>query len=150
MQPKTAGRPAILILGFTHGSQAQTKAWGARVGRRFPAWSIAVLEDVPRLVRGMVSHSIKSSIPKEQYGHFVLVLHGEKELKQAAGFDRPDDAYLLLIDASGRIQWSCHGAPTDAAIDEIARRLAPPQFARLQQQKGRPLRVALESHKPLE
>jgi hypothetical protein len=116
----TGGQPALLIIGFTHGSQAQTKAWSVRVRDRFPAWSIMVLEDVPRMVRGMVRHSIKNSTPKEQYDRFVLVYHGETQLKQAAGFDRPDDAYLLLIDSSGSVRWNFHGPVTDAAVDEIA------------------------------
>ncbi|HKE27604.1 MAG TPA: hypothetical protein VKB88_34855 [Bryobacteraceae bacterium] len=114
---------ALLIIGFTHGSQAQTKAWGLRVHNRFPAWSVAVLEDVPRLVRGMVTHGIKGSVPKEQYDRFILVYHGEKELKQAAGFDRPDDAYLLVIDRAGAVHWSFHGPVTDAAVEQISQHL---------------------------
>jgi hypothetical protein len=122
--PRDLGsKPALLIIGFTHASQAQTKAWGLRVRDRFPTWSIAVLEDVPHLVRGMVSHSIKSGIPKEQYDKFLLVYHGEKDLKQVAGFDHPDDAYLLVIDSAGAVRWSFHGPVTDGAVEEIGRQL---------------------------
>jgi hypothetical protein len=118
------GSPALLIVGFTHGSQAQTKAWSTRVSGRFPAWSIAVLEDVPRLVRGMATHGIKSGTPKDQYDRFLLVYHGEKQLKEAAGFDRPDDAYLLVVDGSGAVRWSYHGPVTDAAVEQIAGQLS--------------------------
>ena len=114
------GEPALLIIGFTHGSQAQAKAWTLRVHDRFPAWSIAVLEDVPRLVRGMATHGIRSGTPKDQYDRFLLVFHGEKQLKQAAGFDHPDDAYLLVIDGAGAIRWSFHGPVTDAAVEQLA------------------------------
>jgi ATP synthase subunit 10 len=114
-----AGQPALIIIGFTHASQNQTRAWSQSVHNQFPVWSIAVLEEVPRLVRGMATHGIKSSVPREQYDHFLLVYHGEKELKQAAGFDQPDDAYLLVIDSTGAIQWRSHGAVTDAALDQI-------------------------------
>src|SRR4051794_23268716 len=62
-----AGQPTLMIVGFTHASQAQTKAWSIRVRGRFPAWSVAVLEDVPRLVRGMAVHGIKGGTPKDQY-----------------------------------------------------------------------------------
>lgn len=116
-----AGRAALLIIGFTRGSQDQTKAWSLRARDRFPAWSIAVLEDVPRLLRGMVTRGIRSGLPKEQHGRFVLVYQGEKQLKQAAGFGRPDDAYLLVIDGAGAVRWSFHGPVTDAAIDQLAR-----------------------------
>jgi predicted transcriptional regulator len=71
----------------------------------------------------MVTHGIKGSVPKEQYDRFILVYHGEKELKQAAGFDRPDDAYLLVIDRTGAVHWSFHGPVTDAAVEQIGQHL---------------------------
>ena len=101
-----AGHPAVVVIGFTHGSQKQTKAWAARLQHEFPTYSIAVLEDAPRLVR-------------DQRDHFIVVYHNEKELKQAAGFDRPDDAYVLLLDKDGAIRWRFHGPVTDAAVDEL-------------------------------
>jgi len=119
------GQRALLIIGFTHASQAQTKAWSIRVRDRFPAWSVAVLEDVPRLVRGMATHGIKSGTPKDQYDHFVLIYRGEKQLKEAAGFDRPDDAYLLVLDPGGSIRWKYHGAVNDAAVEQVAGQLNP-------------------------
>jgi hypothetical protein len=118
------GQSSLLIIGFTHGSQAQIKAWSQRVRGHFPAWSIAVVEDVPSLLRGMVTHSIKSGTPKEQYDRFLLVHHGEKQLKQAAGFDKPDDAYLLVIDKNGAIAWRFHGPVTDAAIEQVGSQFA--------------------------
>ena len=120
-----AGQPALLIIGFTHGSQTQTKAWSIRVRDRFPAWSVAVLEDVPRLVRGMAVHGIKSGTPKDQHDRFVLVYRGEKKLKDAAGFDRPDDAYLVVLDGAGAIRWKYHGAVTEAAVEQAAGQLTP-------------------------
>ncbi len=71
-----AGRPAIVVMGFTHTSQNQTKLWSVRLNHD-PAkpvvYSIAALEDVPRLVRGMAVHGIKGGVPKEQRDHFLLV-----------------------------------------------------------------------------
>ena len=113
------GQPALLIIGFTRASQEQTKAWGLRMHDRVPAWSIAVLEDVPRLVRGMVTHSIRSATPKAQHDRFLLVYHGEKELKTAVMFDRSDDAYLLVIDGTGSVRFSFHGPVTDDAAQQV-------------------------------
>ena len=120
-----ATQPELLIVGFTHASQTQTKAWSQRVRQQFPTWSISVLEDVPRLMRGMVSHAIKGSVPKDEYDRFLLVYHHEKELKQAAGFDKPDDAYLMAIGAGGKILWSYHGPVTDAAVEQLTAAMKP-------------------------
>jgi len=114
-----AGHPAVVVIGFTHSSQNQTKAWTARLQDELPTYSIAVLEDAPRMVRGMAVHGMKAGIPEDQRDRFVVIYHNEKELKQAAGFDRPDDAYVLFLDKDGGIQRCFHGAVTDAALEEL-------------------------------
>ncbi len=120
------GRPAVFVLGFTHASQSQTKPWSARLAPTIPTYSVAVLQDVPRLVRGMAVSAIKSGVPQSERDRFVLVFKGEKELKEAAGFDssHPNDAYILLVDSAGGIQWQFHGAITDAVAAELQAKLA--------------------------
>lgn len=113
------GKKDVVVIGFTHGSQNQTKAWSKRLTAEYPTYSIAVLEDVPRLVRGMATHGIKSGVPEDQRERFLLVYHGEKELKEAAGFSTPDDAYILMVDPSGAIKWKYHGPLTDAALEQL-------------------------------
>ena len=116
-------QPVVVIVGFTHASQKQTKAWDERVHGQFPTWSIAVLEDAPRLVRGMAAHGIKSGTPKDEYDRFAIVYKGEKELKAAAGFEQPDDAYVLVVDGSGAVRWRFHGPVTDAAVEQARSQL---------------------------
>ncbi len=126
------GHPAVVVMWFTQASQNQTKAWTQRIGAQFPVYSIAVLEDVPRLVRGMASHGIKSGTPENQREHFLLVYHNEKELKQAAAFSTPDDAYILILDKSGVIRWKFHGPVTDASFEQLKTQMqqveTTPQF----------------------
>ena len=116
--------PTVIVMGFTHASQTQTKPWTQRIGTQFPLYSIAVLEDVPRLVRGMAVHGIKSGVPEERRARFLLVYHNEKQLKLAAGFSAPDDAYLLVLDKSGAIRWKYHGPVTDQAFREMQDHMA--------------------------
>jgi hypothetical protein len=120
-----AGHAAVLIMGFSHASQGETKVWSERLDHDFAGnsgvtvYPMAILEQVPRLVRGMASHGIKSGAPKEQRERFLLVYHNEAELKQAAGYSAPDDAYVLLVDGSGNIRWRYHGSITDAAVTQL-------------------------------
>ena len=118
------GHPSVIIIGFTHASQSQTKPWSARLYPGVTTYSLAVLQDVPRLVRGMAVGGIKSGVPQEQRERFLLVFRGEKELKEAAGFDSPNDAYLILLDADGTIRWRFHGALNDASLAELKSHLA--------------------------
>src|SRR5579862_5734053 len=100
-----AGRPTAIVIGFTHASQKQVKSWGASVQEELPIYSMAVLEDAPKLVRGMAFRGIKGSVPEEQRGRFLVIYQHEKELKQAAGFDQPDEAYVFLLDKDSAIHW---------------------------------------------
>jgi len=114
-----SGHPAVIVIGFTHSSQNQTKAWAARLQHECPTYSIAVLEDAPRLVRGMAVRGMKGGVAEDQRDHFVVIYHNEKELKRAATFDRPDDAYVLLLDKDSAIHWRFHGAVTDTAVEDL-------------------------------
>lgn len=113
------GHSTVVVIGFTHASQTQTKAWAARLRSEFNTYSIAVLEDAPRLVRGMAVRGIKGDVPQSDRDRFLVIFQGEKELKQAVGFERPDDAYLVLVDSSGLIRWRFHGPLSESAFDEL-------------------------------
>lgn len=121
----SAGSVAILCIGFSHASQSQLKPWAERATNEFRqknrvvVYSIAVLEDAPRLVRGMAVHGMKSGVPARQHDHFVVVYHGESELKRITGFQRRDEAYILLLDPRGEIRWVGHGPVSDAALREL-------------------------------
>jgi hypothetical protein len=83
----SAGSVAIICIGFSHASQSQLKPWTERAMNEFRhqgrvvVYSIAVLEDAPRLVRGMAVHGMKSGVPAQQHDRFVVVYHGENEFE---------------------------------------------------------------------
>lgn len=117
------GHATVLIIGFSHASQPETKTWGARLEDDLHPYSIAVLQDVPRLVRGMATSGIKSGVPESRKDRFLLVFHEEKELKAAVGFEMPNDAYVVLLDSNGLIQWKFHGNVSDSTVAELEKRL---------------------------
>lgn len=73
----------------------------------------------------MAVHGMKSGVPEDQRGRFIVVYRDEKELKAAAGFEQANDAYVLLLDKDGVIRWRTHGAVTDAAAEELKARASP-------------------------
>jgi hypothetical protein len=54
------GHVTVFSVGFTHGSQKQTKDWPTGIGKQFASdpcvafYDVAVPEDAPRFVRGMI------------------------------------------------------------------------------------------------
>jgi len=114
------GMPTLFVIGFTHAAKDQTTYWSKKIPSDLVNfYSVAVLEDVPRLVRPAVTHSMKSDTPKEKRDRFLVVYSGEKELKEAAGFEAPDDAYLILVDPNGEVRWRFHGPFSHTTLSEV-------------------------------
>jgi predicted transcriptional regulator len=117
------GHVSVVIVGFSKSSQDAVKAWDVAARKQLGAtdvYQVAVLEDAPSFVRGMIKHAMKGSTPADRQGHFLVVVKGEAELKKAAGFAEANDPYVLLLDGSGEIRWRTHGAVSDAALKELA------------------------------
>lgn len=90
-----AGSVCIIVIGFSHGSKSQVKAWTDRANTEFhnnrniAVYSIDVLEDAPCLVRGMAVHGMKSGVPDGKRDHFAIVFKGEAALKRVTAFRKP-------------------------------------------------------------
>jgi hypothetical protein len=115
-----SGKVTVLIFGFTKASKVPTTAWAKKISADFRSqpdfvlYQLPVLEDVPRLVRGMVISSIRKGVPEEIRDHFVPILNGEAELKKLVSYKEEDDAYLVLLSRERRIIAQTHGTVTDA------------------------------------
>jgi ATP10 protein len=124
-----AGKPAILCIGFSHGSQNHVKNWAEQARKSFAkdsiaVYSIAVLEDAPRFVRPMAIRGMKSGTPPEVRDRFIVVTSKEKELQQAVHSSNSSAAYVVLLDSSGRIAWQYSGDVSDAALAELRNKLS--------------------------
>lgn len=122
-----SGSPCIIVIGFSHRSQSQVKSWTAHANIEFrndpkvATYSVAVLQDAPRLVRGLAVRGIKNSIPEEQHVQFVIIYQGEGELKRIVGFQKADNAYVLLLDRKGGITWTASNPVTDTLVADLKR-----------------------------
>jgi hypothetical protein len=112
---------AVLVFGFTKASKGPTSAWGEKIFSEFgnqtgfELYQLPVLEDVPRFIRGMVISGMKKGIKENMRDHFVPILQGESELKKLVSYKEPDDAYLVVLDPSGKVGQQIHGPFSDAA-----------------------------------
>jgi hypothetical protein len=123
------GKIAVLIVGFSRSSSAPSKEWAQRIDDDYKAnpgflyFQCPVIAGAPRMVRGMIMRGMKKDIPKDKYETFAVITQDENTWKQAAGYERSEEAYVLLLDASGKIRWKTHGAP-DAHYAELKTQIA--------------------------
>jgi len=117
-----AGKGALLIIGFSHTSRDHVTRWSEQLRGRCAArndlacYDVTVIAGVPSLLRGFVAERIRDNIPKKRHDRFLLVRDQEQVWKSAAGFSEQssDDAYLLLLNRDGKVQWRSHGPWSDA------------------------------------
>jgi hypothetical protein len=124
-----SGKVALLILGFTRASKTATRDWGQRVWSDFSnqpsfmLFQLPVLEDAPRFVRGMIISGLRKGVPQNMRDHFVPIVSGEADLKSLVHYKETDDAYLVVLDRSGKVVREAHGPLNDAAYSQIRREI---------------------------
>jgi len=127
------GKIALLAIGFSRKGGNATRAWSDRFKNefgadpRFAVYPLAELEGAPRFVRGMIVGSMRKGTPTADRDRFVTLFQGTEELKRFVGFSTSDEAYLLLLDANGTVQWRGHGLFGEEdylALQTAARKLA--------------------------
>jgi hypothetical protein len=123
------GKLAVLVFGFTKASKGPTSAWSEKIFSEFghhagfELYQLPVLEDVPRFVRGMVISGMRKGIKENMRDHFVPILQGESELKKLVNYKEPDDAYLVVLDPSGKIVQQMHGPFSNAAYEQLRKEI---------------------------
>jgi len=127
------GKIALLAIGFSRKGGDATRAWSKRFKKdfgadpRFAVYPVAELEGAPRFVRGMIVGSMRKGTPTADRDRFVTLFQGSEDLKRFVGFSAGDDAYLLLLDSNGTVQWRGHGVFREqdyAALQTAAKGLA--------------------------
>lgn len=124
-----AGKVAVLVIGFTRASKAETRAWAQRIepdlgkATGFELYSLPILEEVPRMIRGMVISGMKHDVPERERARFVPVLHNETEWKKVVNYKEPDDPYLVVLDRTGNIAYQLHGGLNDQNYSRLRQRV---------------------------
>jgi hypothetical protein len=127
-----AGKPAILIIGFSRGGGNQCGPFARNLAKepsvvegKVVIYEIAMLESAPRLIRPMILHGIRGGIPQAEQKWFLPLFHDEKQWKQVAGFTESaqNDAYLVLVSSDGALRWTGHGQYSERLYLEFKQQL---------------------------
>ena len=114
-----AGHPAVFIVAFSRAGGDASGRWNKQLRQEFASeqnlhfFTVAVLQDAPKLVRGMIKHGMRGGVPQNEQGSFALLYKDEDVWKKLVDFTDVNDAYILLTDSTGRIRWHAHGKAPD-------------------------------------
>ena len=135
------GGLGILVLGFSKGSRDGVTAWGRRLQTLYASstsvrfYEMAMLADVPRLVRGVVERTLRDSMPPAAQARFLPLTDHEAAWRKVTHYGKPDDPYVLLVDGQGRVLWQAEGDASNQAYTALQQQVeqrsaAPPPSAR--------------------
>ena len=101
-------RPCVFVVGFSKASREQTMQWSQRLDHEALAgkasmYSVAVLEDVPALMRRFVIGGIRKGVPDALHDRFLVATSDAAAWKDAVSNADADAAYLILVNAGREI-----------------------------------------------
>jgi hypothetical protein len=114
-----SGRVALLTLGFSYDSRFAVEAWVKQFRADFGQEQQVTFYEVP-MIGGMammgkwfIDGGMRRGTPKADHEHVVTVYGGTGAWKERVGYKAADDAYLILLDKNGLVQWT-HSGKFDA------------------------------------
>ena len=118
-------RASVLVVGFGRAAAREVRAWRLRIDEVESgpsAASVLVIDEVPRLVRGVLTRTMRGEVSEDRQDTIYLVTEDGDAWRKLAQFDESDgadDAYVVRFDAKGQVCFRHVGAVTDAAASGL-------------------------------
>ncbi len=119
------GRVTLLALGFTYDSRFAVESWIKQFRKDYGAnkdvtfYEIPMISGMARLGKWFIDSGMRKGTPKEDQENVITVYGGADAWKKLVGFQAPGDAYLILLDKNGVIQWQHHGVLDQTAYEGL-------------------------------
>jgi hypothetical protein len=136
------GRVALLALGFTYDARFSVEAWVKRFRTDFGAapkvtfFEIPMIGGISRLAKWFIDSGMRKGTPRDDQENVVTIYGGTGPWKERVAYGDPHAAYLILLDAEGRVAWHYGGnlaeAPYQALATQVTRLAGPGAAPRLQ------------------
>jgi hypothetical protein len=126
----SAGKVAVVMLGFTYDSRHAVEAWGewfrktVGVGNEITFFEVPMIGGLGRLGRWFIDSGMRKGTPQDLHEHVITVYGGTGDWKRRVGFASEDAAYLILLDRDGTVRWMHAGDFDAATAQELAKTIA--------------------------
>jgi hypothetical protein len=124
------GRVALLLLGFTYESRFAVEAWAEKFRKQFDSdrrvtfYEIPMIGGMARLAKWFIDSGMRRGTPAADYEHVITVYRSTELWKQRVRYAEPNAAYLILLDAKGKVAWRYAGGFDGQAYAALSSRVA--------------------------
>ena len=117
------GKPTLLLVGYVQKAQFDIDRWilGAlQAGVKAEIVEVPTIAGmVPQMVQSFIDNGMRSGIPQSDWGSVVTVYEDAPKIIAALGNDRPQSAYVVLLDREGRIVWTSNTGYSAGQVLEL-------------------------------
>jgi hypothetical protein len=129
--PRDAADPrSIFVVTFSKSAAGQASEWTRRLLERqaklaAAIYQVAVLEEVPGLIRSFVISALRRGVPQSMHDHFWVVATDGQAWQRCADSTSAEEPHVFVLDRRDRIVWHAHGSVSEDKLNELSA-LDPP------------------------
>lgn len=122
-----SGKVTLVAMGFTYQSRFPVEAWadwhrktlGSRTDGTF--FEVPMIGGLATLGRWFIDRGMRSGTPVELHNRVITVYGGTSDWKKRLAYstEHKDDAYLIVLDRDGIVQWLHHGGFDQPRADDL-------------------------------
>ncbi len=117
------GKPTLLLIGYVQKAQFDIDRWilGAlQAGVKAEIVEVPTIAGMmPQMVQSFIDNGMRSGIPQSDWGSVVTVYEDAPKIIAALGNDRPQSAYVVLLNREGRIVWTTNTGYSAGQVFEL-------------------------------
>ena len=119
-----AQRRAVVVVTFSKSASDEASEWTRKLRENqqklaASIYQIAVLEDVPALVRSFVISALRRGIPRDLHDNFWIATSSSKEWQERTGSRSLDEAHVFVLEDRSQITWRFHGAFSELSLHSL-------------------------------
>ena len=123
--PRDAGLPrSIFVVTFSKAASVDASEWTHNLRNqqdklKAEIFQVAVLENVPRLIRSFVVSALAREVPDRLHDHFWVAVTASADWQESVDSTSPDEPHVFVLDARENLVWRAHGQVSDVKVREL-------------------------------
>jgi hypothetical protein len=119
-----AQRRAVVVVTFSKSASNEASEWTRKLRENqeklaASIYQIAIIEDVPALLRSFVISALRRAIPRNLHENFWIATSSSKKWQEHTGSRALDEAHVFLLEDRTQITWRFHGAFSEPSLHSL-------------------------------
>ena len=119
------GERHLLMIGYKQNAQFDIDRWLVginQLGLKVPITELPTISGmIPAMVSSQIDEGMRKGIPTADWASVATVYDGAEKIVRFLGNEKPNSAYLVLLDINGNVVWKYHEGYSVTSLNELAK-----------------------------